>query len=236
MSSNFLAPTSSELERDWGIVLSDEWATDVAGGDYAPIIRRFGLGAAAQREAVLARFGLIPSTAKTARAPGSTVNARSETAATRSAFKNAFAQRQWCIIPAQCLYVAHYPEGSKRAERWRIRRVDRSPLSIAGLWDRWVGEDGESMLSFSILTLNCDLHPLLSRFNRATNDKGEPQEKRTPVLLAEEDFDAWLDTTPGRAAMYFGTFSKDDLEAEPAPSNPRAATTTMPLDTAVSDF
>ena len=92
------------------------------------------------------------------------------------------------------------------------------------------------MLSFSILTLNCDLHPLLSRFHRATNDKGEPQEKRTPVLLAEEDFDAWLDTTPGRAPMYFGTFSKDDLEAEPAPSNPRAATTTMPLDTAISDF
>ena len=41
MSSNFLAPTSSELERDWGIVLNDEWATDVVGGDYAPIIRRF---------------------------------------------------------------------------------------------------------------------------------------------------------------------------------------------------
>ena len=92
------------------------------------------------------------------------------------------------------------------------------------------------MLSFSILTLNCDLHPLLSRFHRATNDKGEPQEKRTPVLLAEEDFDAWLDTTPGRAPMYFGTFGKDDLEAEPAPSSTRASTTTMPLDTAVSDF
>ena len=71
MSSNYLAPTSSELERDWGIVLNDEWATDVGGGDHAPIIRRFGLGAAAQREAVLARFGLIPSSAKTARSPGS---------------------------------------------------------------------------------------------------------------------------------------------------------------------
>jgi putative SOS response-associated peptidase YedK len=206
MSSNFLAPTSSELERDWGIVLSDEWATDVAGGDYAPIIRRFGLGAAAQREAVLARFGLIPSTAKTARAPGSTVNARSETAATRSAFKNAFAQRQWCIIPAQCLYVAHYPEGSKRAERWRIRRVDRSPLSIAGLWDRWV------------------------------DDEGEPAEKRTPVLLAEEDFDEWLDASPGRAPIYFGTFGKDDLDADPAPSATRRTTQLTPLDTTVSDF
>jgi putative SOS response-associated peptidase YedK len=138
MSSNFLAPTSSELERDWGLVLDDEWSTDVAGGDYAPIIRRYGVGAAAQREAVLARFGLIPASAKSARAPGATVNARSETAATRSVFKAAYAQRQWCIVPAQCLYVPYYADGSKRAERWRIRRVDRSPLSIAGVWDRWV--------------------------------------------------------------------------------------------------
>ena len=211
MATNFLAPTPAELEREWGLTLPDEWTTDIVAGDFAPIIRRYGVGEAAQRELVLARFGLQQASAKAVRAPASTVNARTETAATRSA-------------------------DAKKSERWRIRRSDRSPLAIAGLWDRWVGEDGESMLSFSILTLNCDLHPLLSRFNRAANDKGEPQEKRTPVLLAEEDFDAWLDTTPGRAAMYFGTFSKDDLEAEPAPSNPRAATTTMPLDTAISDF
>ena len=236
MSSNFLAPTSSELERDWGTVLNDEWATDVAGGVYAPIVRRFGLGAAAQREAVLARFGLIPSTAKTARSPGATVNARSETAATRSAFKNAFAQRQWCIIPAQCLYVPHYSEGSKRAERWRIRRVDRSPLSIAGLWDRWVDENGREVISFAMLTINCDLHPLLARFDRRLTDKGEPTEKRTPVLLAEEDFDEWLDASPGRAPIYFGTFGKDDLDADPAPSATRRTTQLPPLDTTISDF
>ena len=236
MSSNFLAPTSSELERDWGIVLNDEWATDVGAGDYAPIIRRFGLGAAAQREAVLARFGLIPASAKAARAPGATVNARSETAATRSVFKAAYAQRQWCIVPAQCLYVPYYAEGSKRAERWRIRRVDRSPLSIAGVWDRWVDESGRAIVSFAMLTINCDLHPLLTRFDRRFNDKGEPTEKRTPVLLAEEDFDEWLDASPGRAPIYFGTFGKDDLEADPAPSTARRTTQLTPLDTTISEF
>ena len=69
-----------------------------------------------------------------------------------------------------------------------------------------------------MLTINCDLHPLLNRFDRRLNDKGEPTEKRTPVLLAEEDFDAWLDASAGRAPIYFGTFGKDDLEADPAPS------------------
>ncbi len=236
MCSNFLAPTESELERDWGLALDDDWPTDVAGGDYAPIVRRFGLGAAAQRQAVLARFGLIPASAKTARAPGSSVNARSETASSRSTFKNPYAQRQWCIVPAQCLYVPFYAEGAKRAERWRIRRVDRSPLSVAGLWDRWVDDSGREVISFAMLTINCDLHPLLSRFDRRLTDKGEPAEKRTPVLLAEEDFDEWLDASPGRAPIYFGTFGKDDLEAEPAPSTSRRTTQLTPLDTTISDF
>jgi putative SOS response-associated peptidase YedK len=236
MSSNFLAPTASELERDWGLVIEADWQTDIAGGDQAPIIRRFGAGAAAQRQAVLARFGLIPASAKTARSPNSSLNARSETAATRSTFKNAFANRQWCIVPAQCIYVPHYAEGARRAERWRVRRNDRTPLSIAGLWDRWVDEHGKEILSFALLTINCDLHPLLNRFDRRLSDKGEPAEKRTPVLLAEEDFDEWLDASPTRAPIYFGTFGKDDLDAEPAPSATRRATNMMPLDTTISEF
>jgi putative SOS response-associated peptidase YedK len=236
MSSNFLAPTASELERDWGLVLDEDWSVDVGRGELAPIIRRFGLGAAAQRQAVVARFGMIPSTAKSARSSASTVNARTETAATRSSFKAAYAQRQWCIVPAQCLYVPYYAEGSTQAERWRVRRSDRSPLSIAGLWDRWVDENGKEIVSFAMLTINCDLHPLLNRFDRRLNDKGEPIEKRTPVLLAEEDFDEWLDASPGRAPIYFGTFGKDDLEADPAPSSSRRTTAPTPLDTSVSEF
>jgi putative SOS response-associated peptidase YedK len=236
MSTNYLAPTAAELEREWGLTIADDWQTDIGPGEYAPIIRRYGIGAAAQREVVVARFGLLPASAKAARLAASTVNARTETAAVRTSFKGAWAGRQWCIVPAQCFYVPYYADGAKRSERWRIRRADRSPLSIAGLWDRWVGEDGESIISFAILTLNCDLHPLLARFQRSTNDKGEPNEKRTPVLLAEEDFDAWLDTPPGRAPVYFGTFGKDDLEAEPAPASVRRSTMMMPLDTTVSEF
>lgn len=236
MSSNFLAPTASELEREWGLMLDDDWSSDIVAGDYAPIIRRFGIGAAAQKEAVLARFGLVPGAAKTEKPAASSVNARSETAATRSSFKAAYQQRQWCIIPAQCLYVPYYAESTKKSERWRVRRVDRSPLSIAGLWDRWTAEDGRAITSFAMLTINCDLHPLLARFHRPLNDKGEPAEKRTPVLLAEEDFDAWLDSSPERAPIFFGTFGKDDLDAEPAPTTARRTTQPTPLDTAASEL
>ena len=236
MVTNFLAPTAAELEREWGIGLDADWHTDVVSGDYAPIVRRFGLGAAAQREVVLARFGLLPASSKAERPAGSTVNARSESAATRTAFKAAYAERQWCIIPAISIYVPYYAEGAKRSERWRIRRTDRSPLAIAGLWDRWVGEDGRSIVSFTMLTINCDLHPLLARFNRPLNDKGEPAEKRTPVLLAEEDFDEWLDTPPARAPIYFGTFGKDDLETDPAPATSRRTTMMTPFDSTISEL
>ena len=75
-----------------------------------------------------------------------------------------------------------------------------------------------------------------ARFDRRVTDKGEPAEKRTPVLLAEEDFDEWLDASPGRAPIYFGTFGKDDLEADPAPSATRRTTQLTPLDTTTSDF
>ena len=56
------------------------------------------------------------------------------------------------------------------------------------------------------------------------------------MLLAEEDFDEWLDASPGRAPIYFGTFGKDDLDADPAPSATRRTTQLTPLDTTISDF
>lgn len=239
MCTNFLAPRSDQLERDWGVTVDGDWPTDVHPGDHVPIIRRWGIGEVAQREGVLARFGLLPASAKVEKPAGSSVNAKTETAATRSNFKGAFLAKQWCIVPAHAIYVPYWAENAKRSERWKVERSDKSPLSIAGVWDRWVGDDGRELLSFSILTLNCDLHPLLSRFYRPLTERGEKNEKRTPVLLAEEDFDEWLGTTPGRAAYYFGTFGKDDLNAEPAPvphSATRRSTMTMPLDSIPSEL
>lgn len=239
MCTNFLAPLPDQLERDWGVVFDGDWPTDAHPGDHVPVIRRYGVGDAAQREVVLARFGLLPASAKAEKPAGSTSNAKTETAATRSAFKGAFLGRQWCIVPAHAFYVPYWAENAKRSERWVVERADKSPLSIAGVWDRWQGDDGRELTSFSILTINCDLHPLLSRFYRPLNERGETNEKRTPVLLAEEDFDAWLDTPPGRAPYYFGTFSRDDLKAEPAPppaGAPRRATMAMPLDSIPSEL
>ena len=201
MSSNFLAPTPSELERDWGLVLDDDWhdrrRRRRLRADHPPLRRR-RRGAARGRARPLrpdpvdaprprARPARPSTRAPRPRRRGRRSRTRSRSASGASSRRSA----------STCRY---YADGSKRAERWRVRRVDRTPLSIAGLWDRWVDEQGREIISFAMLTINCDLHPLLARFDRRVNDKGEPAEKRTPVLLAEEDFDEWLDASPSARA------------------------------------
>ena len=125
---------------------------------------------------MLARFGLQQASAKAARAPGlDSLNARTETAATRSdlqgrlgaAGSGASSRRN----ASTCPYYADDTKKSKSAGASAAPTARRSASPASGTVG-WA-KNGETMLSFSILTLNCDLHPLLSRFHRATNDKGE---------------------------------------------------------------
>jgi len=55
------------------------------------------------REAALLRWGLIPFWAKDASGGSRMINARSETAAEKPAFRKSFEQRR-CIIPADGFY------------------------------------------------------------------------------------------------------------------------------------
>ena len=197
-----------QVQGDWN------WKLDVYPGHPAPIIRRAEAGG---RECVMARFGLVPWWSKTEKVNWSTMNARSETAATKPAFKAPFARRQWCIVPAWERFEPFYAPGAKRSERWGIQRADGTALGIAGLWERWKSPAGEEVVSFTMLTINCDEHSLLKRFHKHFDDKGEPNERRTPALLREEDYDRWLTTSVEEAPAFFSTFSSDDLQASSAP-------------------
>jgi putative SOS response-associated peptidase YedK len=71
------------------------------------------------------------------------------------------------------------------------------------------------MFSFAMLTVNADDHPFYRRFHRP----GE--EKRMPILLAPEDYEAWLACPVREAAKYFRAWT-GELLAEAAPLPPRA--------------
>ena len=79
-----------------------------------------------------------------------------------------------------------------------------------------------------MLTINCDEHPLLKRFHKHFDEKGEPNERRTPALLREEDYDRWLSTPIEEAPSFFNTFGSDDLQAQPAPAQRPAKPATAP--------
>jgi putative SOS response-associated peptidase YedK len=106
--------------------------------------------------------------------------------------------------------------------RWGIERGDGTALGIAGLWERWKSPAGEEVLSFAMLTINCDEHPLLKRFHKHFDEKGEPNERRTPALLREDHYDRWLNGSAAEAPSFFSTFGSDDLHANAAPRCHRA--------------
>ena len=133
----------------------------------------------------LARFGLIPAWAKYDKISRHTYNARSETASEKPSFRTAWRKRQFCLILADNFYESNYESG--KAVRWRIQTQEPNPFGIAGIWDKWTDPTtGEVLISFSMLTVNADEHPVMNQFHKVGD------EKRTPVIIQTENFDNWL--------------------------------------------
>jgi len=71
--------------------------------------------------------------------------------------------------------------------RWSIQTADSNPFGIAGIWDKWTDpKSGELVVSFSMLTVNADEHPVMRQFHKAGD------EKRTPVIIHPEHYNRWL--------------------------------------------
>jgi len=85
------------------------------------------------------------------------------------------------------------------------------PFAIAGLWRAWEDPDGAS-LSFTMLPVNADGHPLMKRFLRPGD------EKRSLVILRPEECDDWLGarSTDG-ARSFVNLLPAEEMFAEAAP-------------------
>jgi putative SOS response-associated peptidase YedK len=218
--------------RDWlalqrGVVApAFDYEPEAYPGHAAPVLRRsspgptLGLGGPAGLapglDCVKACFGLIPFWAKDTKIARMTYNARSETAPDKPSFRQAWARRQWCLVPMECFYEPSYESG--RAVRWRIERRDAAPFMVAGLWDRWVAPgSGETVFSFTMLTLNADTHPLMRRFHRPGD------EKRSVAVVESASRDEWLvaPAAAARALLQPPSFEEFTSREEPLP--PRRA-------------
>ena len=158
----------------------------------------------------LAKFGLIPSWAKDEKIARHTYNARSETAAEKPSYRTAWRQRQYGLVLVDNFYEPSYESG--RAVRWKIELASGDPFGVACLWDRWTDPaSGELVVSFSMLTVNADEHPVMRQFHKPGD------EKRTPVIIAPNLHDAWLGADPAKAAEMMTWSHMPELRAESAP-------------------
>lgn len=158
-----------------------------------PIVTRQG--------GVVAQWGMIPPYSKT-RIPTlptgarmSTNNARRERMATAPTYRDAWRKGQRCIIPAESFDEPYW--GTGKNTWWRFWRADGQPWALAGLWSEWNDpETGEVVPSFTMITQNCDEHPLLKLMHKPDPKlPADQQDKRTIVSLEPNHWDQWLNGT-----------------------------------------
>ena len=180
MCGRFLLTTDLDLlERAFGFEaperpnLPPRW--NVAPTDAIPIVR--SKRDAPGRELAIVRWGLIPFWAAEASVGGAKlINARAEGIATKPAFREAFHRRR-CLVPADGFYEWQKLDDGRQP--CLIRRRDRAPFAFAGLWERWNGPDGPVRTATIVTT--------------TPNAVCAPVHNRMPVILVEDDYDAWLD-------------------------------------------
>jgi putative SOS response-associated peptidase YedK len=143
---------------------------NIAPTDQIPVIRFIG-GA---RRIDLMRWGLVPAWAKDV-GGFATHNARDDGFTTKPAFRDAWRKGRRCIVPASSFYEWRKTD----KQPFAIGLGDGTPLGFAGLWDEWVSPDGEVLLSCTIITT-------------APNALMGPIHDRMPVILAPEQWPAWL--------------------------------------------
>jgi putative SOS response-associated peptidase YedK len=162
------------------------------------------------------RWGLVPSwTDRSAPVPTRMFNARSESMATKPAFRGLLAKHR-LIVPADGFYEWHRGAGLDR-QPYYIHRADGRPLALAGLWASW--HDPEQPRDIDPLRSATILTTVPNAFLGQIHN-------RMPVILAEFDWDRWLDPTLTDATSLFELLApaRDDLlEAIPVGSGVNSA-------------
>ena len=154
---------------------------NIAPGQQVLAVRARGDGT---RRADSLRWGLVPPWSSPGQGPP-LINARSETAAERPAFRDAFRARR-CIVPASGFYE-WADLGGYRQPYW-IAPPDGALFGIAGLWERWTAPDGSRLESCALLTT-------------AANGRIAPLHDRMPAILAAAHYALWLDPAQDVAAL-----------------------------------
>lgn len=134
-----------------------------------------------QRRLRSMRWGFIPSWYKAPNDGPLIINARSDTVATKPAFREAIRSRR-CLVPASGFYEWSEGPGGARLP-WYFTRADGRPMALAGVWQRWQDIDTVAIVSTEAGEGMTGLH------------------HREPVILEEADWPLWLGEAGHGAAV-----------------------------------
>jgi len=129
------------------------------------------------------RWGLVPFWAKDLKIGSRMINARSEEAASKPAFRSALRKHR-CLVPCTGFFewkVVGESTARKPAKQpYYIHRRDNRVFGLAGIWERWNAPDGALVESYSILTTS-------------PNDLVATLHDRMPVIVRRDAYALWLD-------------------------------------------
>lgn len=177
MTERYVCHLDLSFERDWNLVgrapafSSYNIAPDVE----VPIIRRDAEG---HREALMARWGLVPAEAQGHRERGMRIHVAAGRVAD-GLTAEIWRRGQRCILPMQGFYL--WGEGEE-AEPWYISLTRQRTFGVAGVWD--VSTDTRSnlhLLSAAMLALP------MSRETLDLEVSGS-----LPAILPVDSYDTWL--------------------------------------------
>ena len=194
--------TGAELTSEAGASAANISApvTDPVSAPTSPLVMELAQG----------QFGLVPTWVKSAsdaklRSTKLAVT-RYETMSTATPTRETWLNAQRCIIPMQAFIEDDWR--NRKAVPTRIARVDGKPMGVAGLWERWT-QDGEEIISYTLLTVNANSHALMNRYGQNGN------EKRMPAILNEGAYGAWLTAPLEKAREFMRAYPTQLLLANP---------------------
>lgn len=216
MCNRYVSPDKATIERHWNLPQRDgsqDWPSQgVYPRSPGPFIR--AAKGTSEPELVIGQWGLIPWFAKAAHLPYSTNNARFEEITDKASYKQSWARGYRCIIPALSFDEPCWETGKN--VWWNFSRADGTPWGLAGLWNTWIDKGtGAIHESYTMLTINADDHPLMSRMHKP-DPKLPPdqQDKRSVVAIEIPDVDIWLHGTIDEAKRLVATPSMEVIQAE----------------------
>ncbi len=149
------------------------------------------------RKLTLMKWGFMPSWVKDPAKFPLLINARSETAPEKPAFRNALRRRR-VLLPATGYYEWKREEGRKVPFLFEAGH----PLALAGLYETWMGPNGEEVDTVAILTAEAagvaaDYHT------------------RMPLTVPPDAFTEWLDPANDDAERALVWTDRGDYTARP---------------------